>query len=146
MSDQREDLVQASLIRLMEIQRKSEGKREFKSSYLWRVAYSTLIDEIRRLRRRREVHLDDEVGSAEPASSQPGPEQESRDREVGRGIQDCLSVLVSARSEAVTLYLQGHSVPQASRLLNWSAKKTENLVYRGLADLRRCLHDKGLEP
>jgi RNA polymerase sigma-70 factor (ECF subfamily) len=46
----------------------------------------------------------------------------------------------------VTLYLQGHSVPDAARILDWPAKRTENLVYRGLADLRACLSNKGLRP
>ena len=48
------------------------------------------------------------------------------------------------RRLAVTLYLQGHSVPAAARLLEWTAKRTENLVYRGLADLRECLTAKGM--
>ena len=47
---------------------------------------------------------------------------------------------------AVTLYLQGHSVPEAARVLDWPAKRTENLVYRGLADLRECLMKKGIQP
>jgi RNA polymerase sigma-70 factor (ECF subfamily) len=50
------------------------------------------------------------------------------------------------RRLAVTLYLHGHSVPDAARILDWSAKRTENLVYRGLADLRECLLSKGLRP
>jgi RNA polymerase sigma-70 factor (ECF subfamily) len=37
-------------------------------------------------------------------------------------------------------------VPEASRILDWSAKRTENLVYRGLADLRECLTLKGMRP
>jgi RNA polymerase sigma-70 factor (ECF subfamily) len=50
------------------------------------------------------------------------------------------------RRRAVMLYLQGHSVPEAARLLGWTAKRTENLVYRGLADLRHCLRAKGHTP
>ena len=144
--DRSEDLVQASLVRLLELQKKSEGIREFKSSYLWRVAYTTLIDEIRRLKRRQEVALEDDASGAEPAAENPTPEHRTRDREIGRGIKDCLTTLVEARAQAVTLNLVGHSVPQAARLLDWSIKKTENLVYRGLADLRRCLDTKGLRP
>jgi RNA polymerase sigma-70 factor (ECF subfamily) len=30
--------------------------------------------------------------------------------------------------------------------MGWTEKKAENLVYRGLADLRRCLSAKGLRP
>ena len=50
------------------------------------------------------------------------------------------------RRLAVTLHLQGHTVPQAARLLDFSPKQTENLVYRGLADLRACLLAKGIRP
>ena len=44
------------------------------------------------------------------------------------------------------LYLQGHTVPEIGRLLNWSGPKSNNLVHRGIADLRRCLDRKGLRP
>ena len=50
------------------------------------------------------------------------------------------------RRLAVTLHLQGHTVPETARILDWAAKQTENLVYRGLADLRECLMAKGLRP
>jgi RNA polymerase sigma-70 factor, ECF subfamily len=46
----------------------------------------------------------------------------------------------------VTLYLQGHTVPETARILGWDAKRAENLVYRGLADLRQCLMGKGHRP
>ena len=46
----------------------------------------------------------------------------------------------------MTLHLQGHSVPDAARVLDWPAKRTENLLYRGLANLRECLMNKGMQP
>jgi RNA polymerase sigma-70 factor (ECF subfamily) len=46
----------------------------------------------------------------------------------------------------VTLHLHGHSLVEAARILDWAAKQTENLVYRGLADLRKCLLAKGIRP
>jgi RNA polymerase sigma-70 factor (ECF subfamily) len=51
---------------------------------------------------------------------------------------------VPPRRHAVTLSLQGHSVPEIGRLLGWTGKKAENLVYRGMADLRECLEGKGI--
>jgi len=120
-----------------------EGNRPFASSYLYKVAYTALVDEIRRVRRRRETGLDDEA-VAPVAVVQQDPERIAASREIGRGIQDCLSKMSRERRLAVTLYLQGHSVPEASRVLDWSAKRTENLVYRGLADLRECLTSKGM--
>ena len=147
MVDRRDDLVQVAMMRVLAIQKKSEGNRELRSSYLSRVAYSALVDEIRRLKRRSETPLDDEdgEGSRTPAPL-AGPETTSMGREVGRGIRDCLALQVSSRRLAVTLNLQGYSVPEAARQLQWTVKKTENLVYRGMADLRQCLEKKGLRP
>ena len=146
LADLRDDLVQIALMRVMEVHRRSEGKREFAASYLWKVAYSALVDEIRKQRRRRETPLE-EVGQEDgPIAFNPNPERRTADHEVGDGIQSCLADLVRPRRLAVVLYLQGHSVPEAAKLLQWGPKKTENLVYRGLADLRKCLTRKGLTP
>ncbi len=145
MSDSRDDLIQVAVIRVLEIQRKSEGKKEFSSSYLWRVAYSALVDEIRRRRRRQEVPLVEEERPV-ISSSRADPEEDCASRELGQGIRECLTRLLQARRLAVTLHLQGHSVPEASRILSWKMKRTENLTYRGLADLRECLGSKGLRP
>lgn len=144
-ASEKDDIVQAACLRLIKIQRKSEGEREFNASYLWRVAYSALIDETRRRRRRREDPLEQEV--LDTTFHAPGnPERETVAREVGSAIQVCLLKLVRTRRLAVTLYLQGYGVPQAAQLLGWRRKKVENLVYRGLADLRQCLNTKGINP
>jgi RNA polymerase sigma-70 factor (ECF subfamily) len=44
------------------------------------------------------------------------------------------------------LHIQGHSVDEISALLDCSRKKADNLVYRGLADLRACLSARGVTP
>jgi RNA polymerase sigma-70 factor (ECF subfamily) len=145
LSDRREDLVQDCLMRLMDLARKGEGERRLPSSYLYKVAHSVLIDEIRRIRRRRETSL--EEGEPVPMEAPSGnPETVAAGQEIGRGILQCLAGLLRERRLSVTLYLQGHSVPEAARILDWSPKKTENLVYRGLADLRECLAAKGFKP
>ena len=122
----------------------SEGDPPLASSYLYKVAYSALVDEIRRVRRRRETTLD--PGGAFPATVTESPERIAAATEIGVGIQDCLTRLKRERRLAVALYLQGHSVPAAARVLDWSVKRTENLTYRGLADLRACLMLKGIRP
>lgn len=116
------------------------------ASYLWKVAYTALVDEIRRYRRRREVPLEEDGWEGGPATEALSPERQTAGREIARGIQDCLPRLVRPRRMAVVLYLQGHSVPEAAKLLDWGNKRTENLVYWGLADLRECLNRKGLKP
>lgn len=144
-ASERDDVVQAACLRLLEMQRRSEGEREFNTSYLWRVAYTTLVDEIRRRRRRREDPLEPEVLNT-TFHAPEDPEREAAAQQLGSAIQGCLEKLVQTRRLAVTLYLQGYGVPESARLVGWQRKKMENLVYRGLADLRRCLDTKGIKP
>jgi RNA polymerase sigma-70 factor (ECF subfamily) len=147
LSSRAEDLVQVALLRILELRQRSEQDREFSSFYLKRVAYSALVDEIRRLERRRESPLENDEG--EPISlpsTTPGPERHQASRELGAAIRDCLRGLHQQRQLAVTLYLQEVSVADAAGLLGWDLKQTRNRVYRGVADLRACLEGKGLTP
>ena len=145
-----EDLVQVALMRVLEVQRRSEGNARLSSSYLRKVAYSALVDEIRRWRRRKEVPLETEDGGMDPAaeraSGSPDPEESSGGREIGEAIRDCLGRMVGPRRSAVALHLQGHSVPEIGKLLGWDGKKADNLVYRGMSDLRDCLGSTGVRP
>ena len=123
----REDFVQMALIRLLE-HRPGEGTAARGASYLWRVAYTVVIDEIRRFRRQqRQVEQ-----LAGPEGGAPGPEARSE-------ILDCLDGLMERRRAAVSLHLQGFRTAEVAAALGWTEKQAENLVYRGLADLRICL-------
>ncbi len=154
LSDKAQDLVQVSMIRLLERERRDaeagEGKAPWSASYLYRVAHSVLVDEIRARRRRPEVALDDQDSSQEAnaalASAAPDPQERTRAAEIGRALRECLGRLVDDRRRAVSLNLAGHSVPETARLLGFVPKRAENLVYRGLADLRSCLSRKGWAP
>jgi RNA polymerase sigma-70 factor (ECF subfamily) len=146
MAADRDDLVQAAMLKVMAVERGREGKEALSSSYLQRVAYSAVVDEIRVRRRRSEVPLDEgEMGELE-GSRATDPEAAARGREIGRGLRGCLAAMGGDRRLALTLRLLGHSVPEAARLLDWPEKRAENLIYRGLADLRLCLAKKGLRP
>jgi RNA polymerase sigma-70 factor (ECF subfamily) len=102
------------------------------------------VDVIRSRRRRREEAVDDARLTNVPDAGDSSPEARTASREIADGIRHCLAGLVEHRRLAVTLHLQGHTVPEVASILRWQAKKAENLVYRGLADLRRCLATKGL--
>jgi RNA polymerase sigma-70 factor, ECF subfamily len=141
----REDLIQDCLVRVLDLASRSDDERQLSPTYLYKVAYSALIDEIRRRARRREIPLEDGESLARDDAHR-SPEVTAAGREIGRGILDCLSGLHRERRLAVTLYLQGHSVVEAAQILDWSTKRTENLVYRALASLRQCLAAKGIKP
>jgi RNA polymerase sigma-70 factor, ECF subfamily len=151
LSDHAQDIAQAALTKVMAAERRGEGKRPLSPFYLYRVAHSALVDEIRRRKRRAEVPLDaggeeeDRQPPFEPAG-RGDPECTASFRELGSAVRDCLMCAKRERRLAVTLYLLGHSIPEAARILGWDAKRTENLVYRGLADLRQCLVGKGHRP
>ena len=149
LSQRRDDLVQIAVMRVMRIagQRAASGEVDepLSTSYLYKVAYSVMVDEIRRLRRHPETGLDDDA-VAPVAVARENPERTAASKEIGRGIRECLALMKRERRLAATLHLQGHTVPEAARILDWAVKQTENLVYRGLADLRKCLLAKGIRP
>jgi len=139
-----EDIVQTAMLQVLNAaRRRGEGNPDLSSLYLEKAAYSAMVDEIRRHRRRREESAD---GTPEVAGdrSDANPESVAAAREVAEGVRACLANLQAPRRLAVTLHLQGHSVPEVAAILKWRTKAAENLVYRGLADLRRCLSMKGL--
>jgi len=140
----RDDLVQAASIRVLEIWRKSEESRRLGTSYLWRVAHSTVLDELRRRGRRRESAMEDHaVTIADPA---PGPEQRGSGIEMRRAIEEGLGRLSASRRAAVALYLYGFSLEHSARALGWNTKKVDNMRYQGLAELREFLRSRGFAP
>lgn len=140
----RDDLVQTAALKIYERQQSGEGKPGLKASYLYKTAHSVLIDEIRRVQRRDESSL--EQSPSESVSEAPDPYQTTVGWTLSKAMRECMARLVEARNLAVTLHLQGHRVPEIARLLDWKTKQADNCVYRGLADLRNCLAEKGFEP
>lgn len=140
----RDDLIQSAMLRILEKHGSGEGNRPLNSSYLYKTAHSVMIDEIRRIQRRAETPIEPspriEDGNAE------NPYQATVGHSISTALRECLSRLVRSRKLGVVLHLQGHRVPEIARMLGWRTKQADNSVYRGLADLRQCLKDRGFEP
>jgi RNA polymerase sigma-70 factor (ECF subfamily) len=144
-----EDVTQNALLKVVEVlQRRGDRNPGLAPSYLWRVAYTSTVDAIRSRResRQREVAMEETTGPRAQPAPDPDPERRSAGSEIGRGIEECLERLVRPRKLAAMLYLQGHTAPEIGRLMHWTPAKSNNLVHRGIADLRRCLEGKGLSP
>ena len=143
----RDDLVQVGMMRIMDIVRKSPEGEIPSNAYIRKVAFSAMIDEIRRQKRLAETTLEDEENGEVPfAGNEHCAQTRVESDHIGGAIKECLLRLVTPRRLTVALHLKGHSVPESARLLGWTPKKTENLVYRGLSDLRSCLSNKGVSP
>jgi RNA polymerase sigma-70 factor, ECF subfamily len=138
-----EDLAQIAVTRALARVSATDGGVEFTPGYLYRIAFSVIIDEIRRRRRRRETALPSDDPPPSPAA---GPERLARAREVRSAIVASLAAMNPARRRAATLHLLGHTLAEIAALLDCNAKKAQNLVYRGMADLRAALKAQGIEP
>jgi len=140
-----DDIVQVAVLRVLRSREKTEENRPPPAAFLWKVALAATVDEIRRATRARESSGDGALPDG-PAPPSGEPDQQFAAREIEAAIRDCLSRLAPRRRVAVWLYLLGHSIPEAAGLLAFDEKRTENLIYRGMADLRNCLRVKGLKP
>lgn len=140
--DQQDDLVQMTAMKLI----RSNAESDWSDTYLSRVAYTVVVDEMRRRKRRREVGMSPSLPHRMRDSDNLSPEASARGSELGDGLLDCLAELPEEKQLAVTLYLQDHTVPEIADHLGWDRKRVSNLVYRGLDDLRSALRRRGLEP
>lgn len=142
MRDELDDLVQMSVMRLL----RSGSDAELTPGYLSRVAYSAVIDEIRRRKRRNEIDATPSMIDRVEDAVQLDPEHLADSAMLAEVLLECLEALVPARRRAVALYLQGHTVPEVAELLSWDRKKASNAVYRGLENLRGALTERGITP
>src|SRR5262249_24957808 len=108
-----------------------------------KVAYSAVIDEIRR--RRRQLATES-MGQLDIEAAPDTRYAEVQDTLLGNSVETCLQRLQPDRRRALTLHLLGYSGAEVASVLGCNAKRAENLTLRGLAQLREHLHDMGVWP
>jgi RNA polymerase sigma-70 factor (ECF subfamily) len=138
---QAEDVTQRAIIKVLAA-RSASRSQPLPRSYLRRVAHTALVDEIRSRRARAHDRPDDAAVAAR-ADTAASLERTLELRRLGQQIVDCLGCVADDRRRAVTLHLQGFARAEVCALLGVSQKRADNLTYRGLDDLRRCLRAKG---
>ncbi len=139
-----DDLTQVALLRLNRAI-EQDPDRPLTRGYLGRIAYTTVIDEIRGRRKERE-HADRDAEVERAPAPLPGPERLAQSAHLRQDLTHCLEEAQPRVRDALTLYLLGHTVPEIARLLEHTRKTAENIVYRGLGALRECLLAKGHAP
>jgi len=145
LDSEREDLVQSALLRIVERTGSGEDIQIRSTSYLVKVAFSTIVDVMRRLHRRRAAGVEEIEGSRSVRALEEVDSAPVRP-EIPRAVRQCLARLTRSRRSAVMLYLQGFTAREAARALQLDQKAVKNLVFRGIHDLRSCLTDKGVTP
>ncbi len=117
------------------------------ASFFYRVAVTTTIDALRRLRARREESLEasrpETGGDSGPRGRlelirDPGvsPEDAASTRQELHQAREALDRLPANRRRVVGLHLQGFNTREIGELLGWTEPKARNLLYRGLKTLR----------
>jgi len=141
-------LLQEVRIRLWRSQPRSELIAVVGASYMYRTAVTAALTVIRRRRMRT-------VGASETLSEQTEssahmtvetPEQRLAADELAAEVERAVDTLPPPRPTVVRLYLSGYSREEIAELLGWTEGKTRNLIYRGLADLRAVLSERGIGP
>jgi RNA polymerase sigma factor (sigma-70 family) len=121
-----------------------EKKIIYYSSYIKKIVDSSVIDHIRKMRRERELWLQQknrtisewkstyEIGSL-------------YDKNLKKIVNDTVDSLLESRRKVVKLYLLNLTIEEIAAVFCWSRHKTRNLLYRGLSDLKKSFKEKGIE-
>lgn len=144
-----DELVQDVRIRLWRALGDAEKIAGAATFYVKRTALSAAVDLIRRRRARHESALDD-VGPVLEKRSDPGVVVDPHRREEAAAeararLESALEALVPSRKVVVRLYLAGYDRMEIAELTGWTEPKVRNLLYRGLADVRKELGAAGTE-
>lgn len=141
-----DELLQDVRVRLWRARPGSEQIREVGASYVYRTAVSAALDMLRRRRASRteplELHLHDRPPSG--GDDLAGPEAELAESELAEQVVQVVERIAPARRPVVRMHLAGYSREEIAELLGWSEAKTRNLLYRGLADVREGLLERGI--
>ena len=143
--DQSEDIVHEAMTRVLEHTAKAAPGEPVGAGYWMRAAHNEMVSEIRKRRSSLELSVVGEERDEAWHSSEPGPERLFLSRQKGWAVFHCLQGLAGPRKQAVTLYLRGYTAKDSGEILSWPVRRVQNLVFRGLRDLRSCLDRNEVE-
>lgn len=115
------------------------------SSYIKKIVYSSVIDQLRKLKREEGVYnheKNQKISEQKNSYLSPGP---LGDRDIKDIVGQAVEFLIESRRKVVKLYLLNMSIEEIAFYFNWSKDKTRNLLYRGLGDLKKLLKEKEID-
>jgi len=138
-----EDISQEIRIKIWRIL-KDEKKIKNYSSYIRKVVDSTVIDQLRKKRRQEGIIRKEKI---KKISEQQGfyLMRSSSEKIPTHMMGQAIDSLMQSRQKVVRLFLLNMTLEEIAISLNWSKDKTRNLLYRGLADLKKSLKEQGIK-
>ena len=138
-----DDLSQEIKIKLWKVLQDEKNIHNY-SSYIRKIVDSTVIDQLRRFRRQAgiiKVEKRKQISDHKSQYTMSSTSERDHSEIIGKAIES----LMESRRRPVRLFLLNMTLEEISIYLNWSRDKTRNLLYRGLADLKRILKEQGIE-
>jgi RNA polymerase sigma factor (sigma-70 family) len=137
-----DDLFQETMIRIWRVLKARAGILEFPYSYAKKVVYSVFLNEVRKARRDHRIltaagnehrlNLQSEKEGSDPSGNIPG------------SVMEALSGLSGPKARVLSLVLQGLTLDEIARLNHWALGKVRTCYYRGLAEVRARLAERGI--
>jgi RNA polymerase sigma factor (sigma-70 family) len=143
-----EDVEQEVKLKIWDFLRKGKSIHNL-SSYIKKVAYSTTVDELRKMRKQappresgelQQVYVSTEL--LEAHRSGLSPESSLEEKEQKAFIHQSLGRLGKNRKQVLRLYLDGFSVDEIGEYFGWDNVKVRHLLYRGIDDLRDLIRSE----
>jgi RNA polymerase sigma factor (sigma-70 family) len=132
-----EDIVQEVRIKIWRLVESEKNVVSY-ASYIKKIVDTVVIDQLRLLRKDEQLFkMEKQKQVAEQLNGyRPSVLLDAQMKEaVGKAVES----LIDSRRNVVKLYLFDLSIEEISRFYGWSLHKTRNLLYRGLADLKRSM-------
>jgi len=138
-----DDILQEVKIKIWKIL-EDEKKIKNYASYIRKIVNSSVIDQIRKLRREKGIFIHEKHKwvSEQKRNYITDISHDINAKEI---ISQAVDSLIESRRKVVKLYLFNMTIEEIATFLKWSKDKTRNLLYRGLSDLKKRLREKGIE-
>jgi DNA-directed RNA polymerase specialized sigma24 family protein len=135
-----EDLLQEARLRIFAALSTRGKKIFFLDAYAKKVVLSVFINGIHK--RRREIGL---IKAAGNSIRDLGTGREGSSRSLPASeVRDALRSLGAAKRRTIELRLEGFTFAEIARLNGWSLRKACGVYYRGLAEVRARLAERGI--
>jgi RNA polymerase sigma factor (sigma-70 family) len=137
-----DDLFQETMIRIWQVLKSRDGILEFPYSYAKKVVYSVFLNAVRKLQRDHRILMAAEhEHRLNPRSGKKDPDPS---RIIPGSVMDALSSLSGPKGRVLSLVLQGLTLEEIAQLNHWALGKVRTCYYRGLAELRARLVERGI--
>ncbi len=114
------------------------------ASYIKKIVDTVVIDQLRLLKKDEQLYRMEKQKQVAEQMNVCRPEV-LRNALLKEAVGKAVESLIESRRNVVKLYLFDLSIEEISRFYGWSLHKTRNLLYRGLADLKRSLIKADIE-